>query len=104
MDSFNLPYYSPYEEEVREIVEKEGSFNLDKMEIVEVNDDPSNESGKNVANCIRAVLEPMLATHFGENKTVSLSSAEAEYRAIIMAQISSYRVGYSSSKTCITIL
>ncbi|KAK1586766.1 hypothetical protein Q3G72_005949 [Acer saccharum] len=79
VDSFNLPYYTPCEEEVREIVEKEGSFNLDKMEIVEVNwdpsDDPSNErfvfnkyeSGKNVANCIRAVSEPMLATHFGEN-------------------------------------
>ncbi|KAK1570466.1 hypothetical protein Q3G72_002372 [Acer saccharum] len=78
VDSFNIPYYNPCKEEVREIVEKEGSFNLDKLEILEVNwdpsDDPSNErfvfnkyeSGKNVANCVRAALEPMLATHFGE--------------------------------------
>ncbi|KAK2657143.1 hypothetical protein Ddye_010195 [Dipteronia dyeriana] len=79
VDSFNLPVYTPYEEEVREIVKKEGSFNLDKMEIVEVNWDPSDdlsnerfvfnmyESGKNVANCIRAVSETMLAIHFGES-------------------------------------
>ncbi|KAK4840913.1 hypothetical protein QYF36_021319 [Acer negundo] len=41
----------------------------------EVNWDPSDEtfvfnkyeSGENVANCIRAVSEPMLATHIGEN-------------------------------------
>ncbi|KAK2640004.1 hypothetical protein Ddye_027799 [Dipteronia dyeriana] len=47
VDSFNVPSYTPCEEEVREIVEIKGSFNLDKMEIVEVNwdpsDDPSNE-------------------------------------------------------------
>ncbi|KAK2656827.1 hypothetical protein Ddye_009879 [Dipteronia dyeriana] len=79
VDSFNLPFNTPCEEEVREIVEKEVSFNLDKMEIVEMNvdpsDDPSNErfvfnkyeSGKNIANGIRAVTEPMLATHFGES-------------------------------------
>ncbi|KAK2656828.1 hypothetical protein Ddye_009880 [Dipteronia dyeriana] len=79
MDSFNLPFYTPCEEEVREIVEKEESFNLDKMEIVETNVDPSDDlsnerfvfnkykSGKNIANGIRAVTEPMLATHFGES-------------------------------------
>ncbi|KAL5752617.1 hypothetical protein ACOSQ2_023124 [Xanthoceras sorbifolium] len=79
VDSFDIPYYTPSEEEVREIVEKEGSFNLDKLEIFEENwdpsDDPSNKefvfnkyrSGKNVANCIRAATEPMLlASHFGE--------------------------------------
>ncbi|KAK2637760.1 hypothetical protein Ddye_025555 [Dipteronia dyeriana] len=79
VDSLNVPIYTPCEEEVREIVENEGSFNLDKMEIVEVNWDPSDdpnkervvfnkyESGKNVSNGVRAVSEPMLATHFGES-------------------------------------
>ncbi|KAL5833535.1 hypothetical protein ACOSQ3_017209 [Xanthoceras sorbifolium] len=67
VDSFDIPCYHPCEEEVRDIVEKEGSFNLNKLEIFEVNwdpsDDPSNKefvfnkyrSGKNVANCVRAV-------------------------------------------------
>ncbi|KAJ4717088.1 Carboxyl methyltransferase [Melia azedarach] len=78
VDSFNLPYYTPYENEVREIVLKQGSFHLDKLEIFGVNWDPSGDvsnkrcvfnkysSGQNVANCIRAVAEPMLANHFGD--------------------------------------
>lgn len=57
---------------------KQGSFNLDKLEIFEMNWDPSDDvsnttnvfdkhrSGQNVANCIRAITETMLATHFGE--------------------------------------
>ncbi|GAY67170.1 hypothetical protein CUMW_254450 [Citrus unshiu] len=65
------------EEEVKSIVREQGSFNLDTFESFEVNWDPSDDvnnksfvfnkdrCGQNVANSIRAVTEPMLASHFG---------------------------------------
>ncbi|KAL5764715.1 hypothetical protein ACOSQ2_017309 [Xanthoceras sorbifolium] len=94
VDSFDIPCYHPCEEEVRDIVEKEGSFNLNKLEIFEVNwdpsDDPSNKefvfnkyrSGKNVANCIRAVTEPMLlACHFGKSIIDTLFNRYANHVA-----------------------
>ncbi|KAL5831838.1 hypothetical protein ACOSQ4_017192 [Xanthoceras sorbifolium] len=94
VDSFDIPCYHPCEEDVRDIVEKEGSFNLNKLEIFEVNwdpsDDPNNKefvfnkyrSGKNVANCIRAVTEPMLlACHFGKSIIDTLFNRYASHVA-----------------------
>ncbi|GMI84178.1 hypothetical protein like AT3G11480 [Hibiscus trionum] len=78
VDSLNMPYYYPCEEELREIIEEEGSFTLDRTENFEVNwdfeDNDCNEnfvfekgrSGQNVANLIRAITEPMLASYFGK--------------------------------------
>ncbi|GMI86240.1 hypothetical protein like AT5G66430 [Hibiscus trionum] len=78
VDSFNLPWYNPCKEEVREIIKKEGSFNLNKMEVFEVNWDfedndynknyvfEKNKSGQNFAKIIRAATESMLNNHFGE--------------------------------------
>ncbi|KAL5831800.1 hypothetical protein ACOSQ4_017154 [Xanthoceras sorbifolium] len=94
VDSFDIPCYHPCEEEVRDIVEKEGSFNLNKLEIFEVNwdpsDDPSNKefvfnkyrSGKNVANCVRAATEPLLlACHFGKSIIDTLFNRYANHVA-----------------------
>ncbi|MBA0817140.1 hypothetical protein Gohar_001727, partial [Gossypium harknessii] len=91
VDSFNVPYYYPCKEEVREIIEKEGSFVLNKLEIFEVNwdfeDDVCNEnfvlekskSGRNVANCIRAITESMIASHFGDTIIDDLFSRFAQH-------------------------
>ncbi|KAL5766426.1 hypothetical protein ACOSP7_017043 [Xanthoceras sorbifolium] len=94
VDSFDIPCYYPCEEEVRDVVEKEGSFNLNKLEIFEVNwdpsDDPSNKefvfnkyrSGKIFANCIRAVTEPLLlACHFGKSIIDTLFNRYANHVA-----------------------
>jgi len=62
VDSFNLPLYRPFKGEVREIIEDEGSFNIDKLETFEVdwdNSDTSEDdqycaSGQNVAKWNRA--------------------------------------------------
>ncbi|KAA8520354.1 hypothetical protein F0562_014610 [Nyssa sinensis] len=79
IDSFNLPYYTPYKDEVKAIIHKEGSFDLDKLEVFEVNWDASDKdddkhfvlgkyrSGENVASRKRAVMEPLLASHFGDS-------------------------------------
>ncbi|KAK8681419.1 hypothetical protein V6N13_053823 [Hibiscus sabdariffa] len=77
VDSFNLPYYTPCKEEVAEMVDKEGSFGVHDLEILEVDAVPlftdeklgSNiyeEMGKIIANNFRAVIEPMVCSHFGD--------------------------------------
>ncbi|XP_057512756.1 probable jasmonic acid carboxyl methyltransferase 1 [Actinidia eriantha] len=71
IDSFNMPFYIPYKDEVKAIIEEEGSFNLETLHFFEGNWDPNDEddvhkSGENVANIVRAISEPLLAAHFGD--------------------------------------
>ncbi|XP_068660990.1 probable jasmonic acid carboxyl methyltransferase 1 [Aristolochia californica] len=80
LDAFNLPYYAPSVEELTEVVEKEGSFNLNQLDIIQVSWDGSEDDdegnnpaapfdevarGLNVAKVMRAVVEPLLVSHFG---------------------------------------
>ncbi|PWA65169.1 S-adenosyl-L-methionine-dependent methyltransferases superfamily protein [Artemisia annua] len=81
INSFNIPNYFPCEEEVVKIIQNEGSFSLDNLDVFEVNWDPmdtdyentkdSNEPrhnhGKNTANLIRAISESLLISHFGSS-------------------------------------
>ncbi|XVF15801.1 hypothetical protein REPUB_Repub09cG0187600 [Reevesia pubescens] len=79
LDSFNIPQYTPYKEEVRKIIEEEGSFEVDRLEVFEFDlnnqeDQVNNnnfvvdkyERGLKNANCVRAVTEHLLASHFGD--------------------------------------
>ncbi|KAL7158306.1 hypothetical protein ABFS83_02G133600 [Erythranthe nasuta] len=86
LHSFNIPIYAPSIQETEAAIQNEGSFNLDKMEGVLVplnaNEDYNNYdnmvsdknnntgSGKIVANCVRAFVEPMLVVHFGSSINV----------------------------------
>uniref|UniRef100_F6I0L9 Salicylate carboxymethyltransferase n=1 Tax=Vitis vinifera TaxID=29760 RepID=F6I0L9_VITVI len=74
LDSFNLPYYGPTAEEVRRLIEAQGSFTLNRLEVFNMKWDPNmnrdkgfdeQESGKLVSDMLRAVGEPMLKHHFG---------------------------------------
>lgn len=75
LESFNFPFYSPSAEEVRQIIEREGSFNIHKLETFHLSwlvgaENVDNKSlgyarGKPVANRTRAVSESLLANHFG---------------------------------------
>ncbi|KMT14984.1 hypothetical protein BVRB_3g064890 [Beta vulgaris subsp. vulgaris] len=75
LNTFSIPIYTPSEEELGFMVEKEGSFNLNQVLITEVNWKP-NEQYKNpydkssdhanFTNCMRAVAEYLLISHFGE--------------------------------------
>ncbi|WOH15546.1 hypothetical protein DCAR_0935088 [Daucus carota subsp. sativus] len=74
INTFNLPIYTPCTSELKAIIKSEGSFSLDRLETFEVNWDmqdeneklkPEYSSGEFVAKTIRAVLEPLLASHFG---------------------------------------
>lgn len=74
LDSFNLPYYGPTAEEVRRLIEAQGSFTLNRLEVFNMEWDPNmnrdegfdeQESGKLVSDMLRVVGEPMLKHYFG---------------------------------------
>lgn len=82
IDSFNVPYYAPSPEEVRKVIEEEGSFIINRLEAFEIGwdggpvgdngarnhdfelQDPSSRA-KQMAKTTRAVAEPMLEAQFG---------------------------------------
>ena len=76
MDSFNIPNYTPSPTELQFEVLKGGDFSIDRLEVSEVNwniyDGEFNTSngfsndGYGVAKYMRAVVEPLLVTHFGD--------------------------------------
>lgn len=74
INSLNLPFYTPCTDELKTIIEFESSFCLDKLETFEVKWDMRDEdeiikskdnSGKFIAKTTRAVMESLLASHFG---------------------------------------
>ncbi|KAL3356233.1 hypothetical protein AABB24_017092 [Solanum stoloniferum] len=71
IDSFNIPSYAPYEEEIKKIIQMEGSFSLEKLETFETDmtaiDKPFEDIANLVVKTIRAVTEVMLASHFGNS-------------------------------------
>ncbi|KAL1818959.1 hypothetical protein ACET3Z_013828 [Daucus carota] len=76
ISSFNLPLYTPCPDEMKRIIESESSFCVDKLETFEVKWDMRDEdeiiksedsSGKFIAKTVRAVMEPLLASHFGKS-------------------------------------
>ncbi|KAK7351867.1 hypothetical protein VNO77_11611 [Canavalia gladiata] len=78
LDSFNLPSYCPTAEEVRQVIEEEGSFDIQRLETIRtdwvkninVSSDDSlideETRAEGVAKYIRAVVEPILKSEFGE--------------------------------------
>lgn len=89
VNAFNLPLYAPSMEEVSTVVENEGLFHLEQVQIIESNWDPTDDSiddsvfnnlasGENVANYARAVIEPTLEKHFGKTTVEDLFSRYAK--------------------------
>lgn len=72
-----MPIYGPSIDEVTKIIMQSGLFNISHIQLFESNWDPyddsegnlvpdSIQSGVNVARSIRAMMEPLFASHFGE--------------------------------------
>ena len=80
INSFNIPIYNAYSDEIRDIIHNQGSFSLDILETfgvdmdpygagyenAKVSDEPINH-GKRAAKIMRAAIEPVLVTHFGNS-------------------------------------
>ncbi|KAM0011600.1 putative methyltransferase [Helianthus debilis subsp. tardiflorus] len=62
VSSFNIPQYTPYEGEVRDVIQKEGSFSLHSVNGFALS---WPTPGINTTKFIRAISEPLIATHFG---------------------------------------
>ncbi|KAM3189269.1 hypothetical protein ACQJBY_067905 [Aegilops geniculata] len=78
LDSFNLPYYAPSVKEVKALINESKLFDIEHVRLFQSNWDPQDDSdsdvvpdcassGANVAKCIRAVLEPLIVDHFGDD-------------------------------------
>jgi len=66
-----MPFYDPNVQELKEVIQKEGSFEINELEshgfdLDHYYEEDDFEAGRNEANGIRAVSEPMLIAHFGE--------------------------------------
>ncbi|XP_010255758.1 PREDICTED: salicylate carboxymethyltransferase-like [Nelumbo nucifera] len=82
LDCFNLPYYTPSAQEIRDTIQMEGSFRIDSLETFEISWDPDDmeeddgedkdfvidtfRSAQNVTKWMRAIAEPILMSHFRE--------------------------------------
>ncbi|KAG9444281.1 hypothetical protein H6P81_015621 [Aristolochia fimbriata] len=97
LDGFNMPYYAPSGEELREAIEKEGSFDVNHLDTIQVSWDGSQEygtpfdevqSGLNTAKIMRAVAEPLLVSHFGVS---SMDKVFERYAEIVAQHLSSYK-------------
>lgn len=71
VDSFNLPIYAASPQEMREIVERDGSFSIEAMDLT--NPSPWLTGPVNMqewTNHVRAAMEPLFAAHFGDQAIV----------------------------------
>ncbi|KAJ6873977.1 hypothetical protein NC651_032729 [Populus alba x Populus x berolinensis] len=77
LDSFNIPFYGALAEEVRDVIQAEGSFTIKRLESFHVSWDASIDDRYRdttdkytksmfVAKRIRAVMEAILARNFGD--------------------------------------
>ena len=108
LDSFNLPFYAPSVDEVREVIQQSELFDINHIQLFESNWDPHDDldgdlvldnaqSGVNVARCIRAVVEPLIAHHFGghilndlfemfaQNVAKHLQKVKTKYPVIVLS-------------------
>ncbi|WOL12343.1 anthranilate O-methyltransferase 3 [Canna indica] len=77
VDNFNVPCFGASMDEVKSVILSEGLFDLEEAHIFQSNWDPFDDSdddlvldyvvsGNNTVKCLRAVLEPLIANHFGD--------------------------------------
>uniref|UniRef100_A0A0D9WPR5 Uncharacterized protein n=1 Tax=Leersia perrieri TaxID=77586 RepID=A0A0D9WPR5_9ORYZ len=97
LDSFYIPLYAPLEKEVNEIIEGEGSFKINKMQMRNPFSGMEDAlvGAKMIALAIRAVFESTIVFHFGSSDEImdefamtverNLSSGSG-WRAVLAAE------------------
>ncbi|KAF2292457.1 hypothetical protein GH714_023011 [Hevea brasiliensis] len=85
LDSFNIPVYGPSAEELKNVIEAQGSFTINRLETfkvgwVEAMDNPYKDSmdkykrGKHIASRIRGISESLLAFHLDKKGNLAAKS------------------------------
>ncbi|XP_059281438.1 probable methyltransferase TCM_000336 [Lycium ferocissimum] len=75
LDSYEVHFYAPCKEEIVDMVNREGYFEVDRLEMFEVEKNIVGNGmsyGTMVAMTVRAIQESMIAHHFGESIIDSL--------------------------------
>ena len=68
LDCFYIPMYGPSETELREIIQDEGSFEINEIQVHKTEENLMSPNAK--ARTMRAVFEPMIVQHFGLSSDV----------------------------------
>ncbi|KAF8006291.1 hypothetical protein BT93_K0551 [Corymbia citriodora subsp. variegata] len=70
LDTLNVPYYTASSEEIRGIVDEEGSFKIEHMEIMKIDrispDEDPHSKGRQMAMGIRSFTGSIISHHLGE--------------------------------------
>ncbi|KAL3583529.1 hypothetical protein D5086_014590 [Populus alba] len=69
IDSYDVHFYAPTKDEMEAEIRREGSFELERLEMFETEKElykVSDNYGTEVAMTVRAIQESMLSHHFGE--------------------------------------
>ncbi|XAR73843.1 Salicylate carboxymethyltransferase [Bertholletia excelsa] len=74
LDSYDVHFYAPSKEEVEHEVRREGSFEIDRLEMFETGGEVESGTsyGVAVARAVRAIQESMISHHFGQGILDSL--------------------------------
>ncbi|KAL0430211.1 UNVERIFIED_CONTAM: Loganic acid O-methyltransferase [Sesamum radiatum] len=65
IDSFNIPTYFTYPEEMKAIIERNNSYSIERMEILDNPGKYAITSARAHASLCRAIFEEFLTSHFG---------------------------------------
>ena len=68
LDCFYIPMYGPSDTELREIIQDEGSFEINEIQVHKLEENLISPNAK--ARAMRAVSEPMIVQHFGLSSDV----------------------------------
>ncbi|GAB4848544.1 hypothetical protein Ancab_003250 [Ancistrocladus abbreviatus] len=88
LDSYDAHFYAPSKDEIEQEVRKEGSFKLERLEMLEVDD---LGSGKAIAMGLRAIQESMISHHFGQEILDSLFDI---YARLIDEELSKEKISH----------
>ncbi|KAL6222375.1 hypothetical protein ACLB2K_005767 [Fragaria x ananassa] len=87
LDSYDVHFYAPSKDELEDAVRKEGSFQLDRLEMFELERDHHKDNQSyaiSVAMTVRAIQESMIGQHFGEE---ILDSLFESYKRLVGEEI-----------------
>ncbi|KAF7808595.1 putative S-adenosylmethionine-dependent methyltransferase At5g38100 [Senna tora] len=75
LDSFNVPFYTPSPKEMREVIEANGKFSIERMELSDPAPWLARSSLTDIPDWVihvRAAMEPIFTSHFGHHITHQL--------------------------------
>ncbi|KAL5143736.1 7-methylxanthosine synthase 1 [Glycine soja] len=91
LDSFNIPVYEPTVEEIRHVIQEEGSFFLQQLEILILPWDEGLNEGVDanikaqfMAKVARAIMEPLLSAKFGREVIIEVFISASTERKLLL--------------------